>query len=88
MAREVQKQLPKEPLGYVLEGDVHALKAAWNDAATSYRTGLKQAGTVELAIRLYGALVAAGNATEAERAAATWIKEHPKDTHCAFIWRS
>ena len=33
MAREVQKQRPNEAVGYVLEGDVHAQKKAWNEAA-------------------------------------------------------
>ena len=66
MAREVQKQRPKEPIGYVLEGDVHAQKKSWSEAAAAYRTGLKQVGTVDLAIKLHGALVAAGNAAEAD----------------------
>jgi len=49
-ARLIQKQRPKEAVGYVLEGDVHALKKAWPDAATVYRTGIKQSGATELAI--------------------------------------
>ena len=36
MARQVQKQRPKEAVGYVLEGDVHALKKGWSEACLLY----------------------------------------------------
>jgi putative PEP-CTERM system TPR-repeat lipoprotein len=79
MAREVQKQRPKEPAGYVLEGDVHAYRKAWPEAATAYRAGLKQAASVELAMKLHAVLGSADNPKEAERFAASWTREHPKD---------
>ena len=61
VAREVQKQRPKESVGYILEGDIHASKKAWSDAVAAYRNGLKQAGTTDLAIRLDAALRASGS---------------------------
>lgn len=79
MAREVQKQRPNEAAGYVFEGDAHAYRKSWADAATSYRAGLKQTASPELAAKLYAALAAGGNAKEAEQFAATWTREHPKD---------
>ncbi len=51
-ARDVQKQRPKESLGYILEGNVYASKKAWNEAANAYRAGLKRVGTTDLAIYL------------------------------------
>ncbi|WP_170285833.1 XrtA/PEP-CTERM system TPR-repeat protein PrsT [Propionivibrio limicola] len=81
-AREVQKQRPKEAVGYVLEGDLHALKKAWPDATASYRKGLGQRAEVAVAIKLHAALMAggnAGNAAEAEKFADGWTKDHPRD---------
>ena len=79
MALQVQKQRPKEAVGYVLEGDVHALKKAWSDAATVYRTGIKQSGATELAVKLHAVLTAGGSAGEADKFADGWIRDHAKD---------
>lgn len=80
VAKDVQKQRPKEAIGYIFEGDVYAAKKSWGDAATAYRAGLKAAGTNDLAIKLHGALVAGGNNAEADKFAESWLKEHPKDS--------
>jgi len=79
VAREVQRQRPKEAIGYSLEGDAHASKNAWADAAAAYRAGLKEVPVSELAGKLYSALLGGGNTAEAEKFAETWLKEHPKD---------
>jgi putative PEP-CTERM system TPR-repeat lipoprotein len=84
MAKEVQKQRPKEPAGYVLEGDAYAYRKSWVEAATAYRAGLKQTESVELATKLHSALVAGGNAKEAEHFAASWTREHRKDAAFRF----
>ena len=79
VAREVQKQHPKESVGYLLEGDIHAKKKNWSEAIASYRNGLKVIGTADLAIRLTAALRESGNAAEADKITASWLKEHPAD---------
>lgn len=79
LARQVQKQRPKEAIGYVLEGDIHGFQKNWPESIATYRNGLKQLPAPELAVKLHTALVAAGNAAEAEKMATSWIKEHPKD---------
>lgn len=79
VAREVQKQRPREGVGYMMEGDIAASKKDWASAASSYRSGLKQEPATELAIKLNAVLNAANNTGEAEKFAAGWIKEHPKD---------
>lgn len=79
MARQVQKQRPKEAAGFVLEGDIHGTGKAWPEAIAAYRNGMKLAPSPELAVKLHSALLASGNATEAERSATSWLKEHPKD---------
>lgn len=80
IAREVQKQRPKEAVGYILEGDVGVARKAWNDAAAAYRAGLKQVpSSTELAVKLHSVLLAGGNSQEAGKLEASWIKDYPKD---------
>ena len=78
VARDVQKQRPKESAGFILEGDVHASEKAWKEAIAAYRSGVKQVGTPDLAVRLYAVLTERGS-PEAGKFATTWIKDHPKD---------
>lgn len=79
VARQIQKQRPKEALGYVLEGDIHATKKSWSEAIAAFRAGLKQVAVADLAIKLHSALGVSGNKDEANRFSDTWLREHPKD---------
>lgn len=79
MSRQIQKQRPKEAIGYALEGDIHARSKSWPEAIGAYRAGLKQSSSNELLIKLHAVLLSSGNSVEAEKIAATWLKEHPKD---------
>lgn len=79
IAKQVQQQRPKEAVGYVLAGDAHALRKAWNEAAEAFRAGLKQTGATELAVKLHAVLLAGGKPDEAEKFAGSWVKEHVKD---------
>jgi len=77
-ARNVQKQRPKESVGYMLEGDVQVLRKAWPEATAAYREGIKQVQTTDLAIRLHSALLNSAS-PEATKFADSWAKEHPTD---------
>lgn len=80
IAREIQKQRPKEVAGFLFEGDIYANDKRLSNAIAAYRSGLKQVpGSSELAIRLHKALVASQNTGDAEKMAIAWLKEHPKD---------
>lgn len=79
ISRTVQKQRPKEGVGYILEGDVHAAGKNWEQAVEAYRAGLKAAPGPELAIKLHTALSLGGKAADADRFAADWMKGNPKD---------
>jgi putative PEP-CTERM system TPR-repeat lipoprotein len=79
VTRQIQQQRPKEAIGFSLEGDVHATVRSWPEAIKAYRAGLKLQPSPELAIKLFSALTASGNSSEAERWAATWMKDYPKD---------
>lgn len=79
ISRTVQKQRPKEGVGYIMEGDVHAAGKNWDQSADALRAGLKAAPGPELAIKLHNALALGGKPAEADRFAADWLKGNPKD---------
>lgn len=79
VARSVQKQRPKEPAGYLFEGDVAAAQKKFDVAADAYRAGLKQGAFPDLAIKLHAVTKAGGKSAEAEKMAASWLRDNPKD---------
>jgi len=66
-------------VGYSLEGEIQIAAKALPEAAKAFRAGLKVQPSGELAAKLHNLLNTSGNAAEADRLAATWIKEQPKD---------
>ncbi|MFZ2857304.1 XrtA/PEP-CTERM system TPR-repeat protein PrsT [Acidovorax sp.] len=84
ISRTVQKQRPKEAVGYVLEGEIHAAGKAWDKAADALRAGLKQVASPDLAVRLHNVLLSAGKKPEADRWAAEWLRTQPKDAAFPF----
>ena len=79
VAKSMQKQNPKDPVGYQFEGDIAVAQKKWDVAAEAYRNGLKQVQAPLLAVKLNGVLSAAGKTAEAEKVQASWLKENPKD---------
>ena len=79
IARNVQKQRPKESVGYEVEGNIALGQKKWDVAAEAYRVGLKQAPFTELAINLYSVLGLSGKIADQEKLANGWLKEHPRD---------
>ena len=80
LAREVQKLRPKEATGFVTEAAVLASLKDWDGAAAAYRAALQRAPNGnELAMKLHAMLVSARQQDEADRFAAAWRKDHPKD---------
>ena len=84
VSRELQKSLPKEGIGFSLEGDVEAQRSNWDAAIAAFRAGLQRGASTELTIKLHVALVNSGKRAEADRLAADWQKGNPKDA--AFIY--
>ncbi len=78
-ARSVQKQRPKEAVGYVLEGDVAVVQKNWESAVGAYRAGLKETPSPELAVKLHSALLAGNKTPDAEKFAVGWLKDHGTD---------
>jgi putative PEP-CTERM system TPR-repeat lipoprotein len=80
IAQQIQKQRPKETIGYALEGDVYASNKQFGEAVAAYRRGLKEAGSIALATRLYDLLQLSGDTAGAEQFAATWLKDPTKSS--------
>jgi putative PEP-CTERM system TPR-repeat lipoprotein len=79
IVRSIQKQLPAQAVGSVLEGDVHGAQQQWGAAATSYHMALAKQADSELAIKYHFALVKAGKAKEADAFVNTWLSAHGSD---------
>ena len=79
IVREMQKQSPKDPVVFALEGEVEASRKNWDAAIAAYRISLGMNKSTDSVVRLHAALRAAGKGAEAERLAAEWLKEKPKD---------
>ncbi len=79
VAREVQNDLPKAPLGYVLEGDVLVASKKYAQAAALYEKAyaLRKSGLV--AIKLHDAWVDAGKPDQGEARIKGWLAEQPGD---------
>jgi putative PEP-CTERM system TPR-repeat lipoprotein len=78
-ARRLQKEQPTKGIGYALEGEMLAAQKKWPEAAVAYRASLAREPDPAVATRTYGALRAAGKASEATAMANKWMADHPKD---------
>jgi putative PEP-CTERM system TPR-repeat lipoprotein len=79
VARELQKAKPKSAAGYILEGDIYANGKLWPQALSAYRTAVSETKQSAAEVKLYDALVAAGQTDDAEESAAAWVKTYPHD---------
>lgn len=79
MARDMQRKNPKDSLGFSLEGDVHANQRNWDSAIAAYRTSFALAKSNDTLVRLHTTLRAGGRKAEADKMAADWLREKPKD---------
>jgi len=84
IAHTIQRQHPAEAVGFALEGDVDVARHDWDKAATAYRSGIKQAPSSDLAIKLHSVLLASGADAQARSFEADWRKDHPDDATFVF----
>jgi putative PEP-CTERM system TPR-repeat lipoprotein len=79
IARQIQTQQPKSPLGYDREGDILVSQRSYPRAIRAYEQAFAMGpGTLSL-IKLHRALTLAGDAKSADQRLADWIKQHPQD---------
>ena len=80
LARELQTRKPDDAAGFTLEGEIEANRQGFEAAIAAFRAALQRSpNSTEVAVSLHSVYLAAGKAAEAERQAANWQKEHPKD---------
>jgi cellulose synthase operon protein C len=84
IARDIQKQRPKEGLGHLLEGDIESSRKNADAAANAYRASLQKTPSSEVAVRLHALLLGSGKGADADRFAAGWEKDNPKDAVFVF----
>ena len=82
-ARKIQRDNPKQGIGYALEAEVLAAQKKYTEALVPLREALSRRPTAALASRNYAILNLAGRGSEANAFADKWSKEHPKDA--AFL---
>ncbi|HKQ24359.1 MAG TPA: XrtA/PEP-CTERM system TPR-repeat protein PrsT [Burkholderiales bacterium] len=79
IARQVQQQAPKSPLGFVLEGDVLMAEEKFSQAVEVYESANSIGKSGLLATKMHKAYAQAGRPDEAERQLALWLKQSPGD---------
>jgi putative PEP-CTERM system TPR-repeat lipoprotein len=84
IAGGMQKAQPKQAAGHLLQADVELRRKRPEAAVAPLRTALELAPSSETAIKLHAVLGAAKRGADADRLAATWSKEHPRDAAFRF----
>lgn len=79
IAQDMQKAQPKQAAGHLLEGEIELSRKRPAAAVEPLRKALQLGGGTDTAIKLHAALNASQRAAEADKLAATWIKDHPRD---------
>ncbi|CAG1005861.1 protein O-GlcNAc transferase [Methylophilaceae bacterium] len=79
IARQIQKQRDKSPVGYTLEGDVLLAQKKPVLAVKAYEQAFTINKSGPLMVMLHASLRQAGKNKEADSRLAQWLKEHPAD---------
>ena len=80
IARDVQKQYPKNTAGYGIEGDVRMAQKDYAAAMKAYEKAFALDRNDMLAMKVHGAQSAGGDVAGADARLLQWLKEQPKDT--------
>jgi cellulose synthase operon protein C len=78
--RALQKRVPAQPVGYLMEGEIASRVKDWPAAEAAFRKALSARKSIETVTALHSTLERAGKRGEAEAVARQWLQEHPKDT--------
>ncbi|MES2537875.1 MAG: XrtA/PEP-CTERM system TPR-repeat protein PrsT [Pseudomonadota bacterium] len=80
IARQIQKQNAKLPVGFEIEGNVLMMQKKPALAVKSYEQAFAVSKTAPVMIKLHDALQQSGKEKDADARLAQWMKEQPKDT--------
>ena len=79
IARQIQGQSSKSPIGFVLEGDALMAEKKFAQAARAYEKAYETRKSGLLAIKLHDAHTRAGKPKDADARLTQWLKESPND---------
>ncbi|MFT3759348.1 MAG: PEP-CTERM system TPR-repeat protein PrsT [Thauera sp.] len=79
IAKDVQKQHPASPAGYVLEAEIESGAKRWAEAASAYRQAIERSNSGEIVVRLHEVLTRGDRKGEADKLAVSWLREHSQD---------
>lgn len=79
IAQRLQKEQPKSPAGFTLEGDLLVTEKKHAQAAKAYETAYALVPSAQLAVRMHAAYSNAGRPAEADARMAQWMKRAPDD---------
>jgi putative PEP-CTERM system TPR-repeat lipoprotein len=79
VAREIQVQQPRSPLGFDREGNIQLGQKRFPQAIKAYEQALAKGASTPGFIKLHRTLLVAGETKVADQRLADWIKQNPKD---------
>jgi putative PEP-CTERM system TPR-repeat lipoprotein len=79
VARDVQRQRPKQAVGFIMEGELMLASSKPDAAARSFREAYTREHNGSNLTRLHAALSRAGATRDAQALVDAWMKEQPKD---------
>lgn len=86
LARQVQKNKPKQPPGYLFEGDVYEIQQKPAQAQAAYEKALALSqGAPNIFLKIHNNLHAQGKDKEAAQRLAQWRKDKPDDFAVALL---
>lgn len=88
VARTVQKQRPREAVGFQMEGEVLLGQQKLEPAQLAFKAALDREPTTNNATRLHALYASAGRDALADRLAESWLREHPRDAAFLFYLAS
>lgn len=77
IARQIQTQHPKSPLGFEREADILLGQKRLPQAIQAYEQALARGAGSALLIKLHRAYLQVGNAQAADQRLTAWLKQHP-----------
>lgn len=79
IAQGIQKQSPKSPIGFVLEGDILMAQKKYAETVKAYEKAFALGKNGLLAAKIHQAQSLAGDAKKADIGLLQWLKEQPND---------
>ena len=84
VAKDMQKQAPKDATGFALEGDIEVVRKNFDAANTAYKAAFVLSKTTDVVVRLHTGLRLSGKSAEADKLASDWVKDKPRDAVFRF----